>query len=524
MTSLVRGGTDSRLSRAAIDGMVVAAILGLWSVVAYLVIRVDADIVAEAIQVQRWLREPWLVVSYPGQLYGGVLEYPIIALQELVLPGNVYALTFPRIFYLPVVGFLTVLTTRRLFPDWKTWPFIVVVAAGPAVLHSMMAIKDLYPFSLLLAALSVFILAREWDTRRRTWVIAVGGLLGGLAVYEHPTAALLVIPLVVLATARLRIGSRDVVAASLGFAIGLIPLLFARFGQSGVYVSYQPSRPGSPNVQGALGLNLGTDAWPTAMVPNGWGVQYTNLNAWAFPPGLQFAINVAIVVFLAACIAVVVKSARQLRWASSASPVVALSALWSALLIVVVAITLVVPPVFFYGAALAVPVWITLVGGMNVVAGRTGFVLAWIVVALAAVTSLGSVLGWNPALPGAVGFKRAQVEIVEGVAQAIDAEGIDVVFGDYWEVLPIAYASKGRLSAVTVPTSRFEPPAKKGNESTRVAVATGYTVLPPGLERWPSAEQAVGFVDAQCVRLPRDVAGIETPIRIYECPDGVFLD
>jgi len=196
--------------------------------------------------------------------------------------------------------------------------------------------------------------------------------------------------------------------------------------------------------------------------------------------------------------------------------------MWVAAVAVLTAITVVVPPVFFYGAALAIPAWVTLVAGMNHIAGSPGVVAAYVIVVLAAITSLGTVLALNPSLPGAVGFKNAQAQIVQDVAQAIEDEGIDVVFGDYWEVLPIVHASSARLSGVTLPVNRFASPSTDGGGSFRVAVATGYTVLPPGLERWPAAEQSVGFMDGQCIRMPSDVAGIEVPIRIYECPFDTF--
>ena len=148
-------------------------------------------------------------------------------------------------------------------------------------------------------------------------------------------------------------------------------------------------------------------------------------------------------------------------------------------------------------------------------------VLAVVVMVIAAITSVGSVLAWNPGPPGAVGYKKKQADQVAEVAMRIQDAGIDVLFGDYWETLPIAYASAGGLSAVTVPVSRF-PFDDGGGDTIVVAVPTGYTALPPGLERWSNAEEAVGFVDANCIWLPADVVVDPFPIRTYECPVSVF--
>ena len=74
---------------------------------------------------------------------------------------------------------------------------------------------------------------------------------------------------------------------------------------------------------------------------------------------------------------------------------------------------------------------------------------------------------------------------------------------------------------MTVPVSRF-PFTDSSRDTIVVAVPTGYTALPPGLERWTNAEAAVGFVDANCTRLPTDVVVDPFPIRTYECPVSAF--
>lgn len=504
--------------RTQVMAAVFVILLG-WSGLSYLVIRVDSDILAEAIQVQRWLAEPFVVLSYPGQLYGGVLEYPLIAIAESVFPGQVYAFTALRILYLPFVGVLAVYATSLLFPAWKLWPFIPAALVGPAVLHSMMAIKDLYPFSWLLAMIGVAITYARWRRGAPSWWLLVGGVFLGLAVYQHPTASLLAVPLAVAGMVRWSPRGASLWSFIVGFGVGLVPLLIARFAQSQAYVSYTPSRTGLPNVAGAFGIDGST--WSTAIVPNGWGLQYTDLNNWALPTVVQIVVNVALLLFVVGCFLIVLRVLVARELFRDASDGLVIAAMWSAVAVVLVAITVVVPPVFFYGAALAVPVWITIVAGMNHLVGRPGVVTAVIVMALAAITSIGSVLAWNPGLPGAIGYKKKQAEQVTEVAELIQRSGIEVVFGDYWETLPIAYASAGGLTAVTVPVSRFTLMDVDRN-SIVVAVPTGYTALPPGLERWSNAEVAVGFVDANCTRLPQDVVVDPFPIRTYECPVEVL--
>ena len=515
MTRAVRTRFDDR--RAVMAAVFV--ILAAWSGLSYLVIRVDSDILAEAIQVQRWLADSFVVLSYPGQLYGGVLEYPLIALAESVFPGQVYAFTALRILYLPIVGVLAVYATSLLFPAWRLWPFIPAALVGPAVLHSMMAIKDLYPFSWLLGMIGVAITYSRWRSGVRSWWLLVGGALLGLSIYQHPTASLLVVPLAVAGVVRWRPRGGRLWTWVAGGVLGLAPLLLARFGQRDVYVAYTPGREGIPNVAGAFGLDGAT--WSTAIVPNGWGVQYTDLNTWALPTWLQVMVNVAVFAFIVACLVITLAGLISRQLVREPSDAQVLAVMWSAVAVVVVAIVIAVPPVFFYGAALAVPVWITIAGAINALWGRPGVVLAVVVMVIAAITSVGSVLAWNPGLPGAVGYKKKQADQVAEVAMRIQDAGIDVLFGDYWETLPIAYASAGGLSAVTVPVSRF-PFDDGGGDTIVVAVPAGYTALPPGLERWSNAEAAVGFADANCTRLTADVFVDPFPIRTYECPVSIF--
>ena len=490
-----------------------------WSLLVYLTIRVDSDIVAEAIQVQRWLQNPTLVLSYPGQYYGGVLEYPLIAIAETLAPGQVYALTALRILYLPVVGVLAVSSAHLLFPRWSLWPFVPVAAAGPAVLHGMMPIKDLYPLAWLVGMLGTFLALRAWQRSSPGWVLALAGILAGLAVYQHPTAALLVLPLAAAGMVRWAPGLARLSWWGAGFLVGLIPLVIARFGQSDTYLAYAPQRQGLPNLPGAFGLTAA--GWPTAIVPNGWGMQHTNLNDLQFPDWLQYGINALLAVFIVASTALALRSLLARRFGELASERTVIYTMWAVALLVLIAIVIAVPPVYFYGSALAVAAWITVVAGWNEVWSQTGRVIAGVVVVLAAITSAGSVAALNPPLPGAVGFKNAQAQEVRDVAAAIEDADIPIVFGDYWETLPIAYASSGAVFPVTVPVSRFEFP-DRFQGSVRVAVPTGYTALPPGLTRWGSAETAVGIVDAECVRLPQDVVEGPAPVRAYECPVSVF--
>ena len=63
-------------------------VLFLWSLHAYLTVRFNSDIIVEAIGVQDLMQDLSWVWSYPGQLHGGVIEYPIMAVGEWIAQGN----------------------------------------------------------------------------------------------------------------------------------------------------------------------------------------------------------------------------------------------------------------------------------------------------------------------------------------------------------------------------------------------------------------------------------------------------
>ena len=198
-------------SKAAFWAPVVAVfvVLFLWSLHAYLTVRFNSDIIVEAIGVQDLMQDLSWVWSYPGQLHGGVVEYPIMAVGELIAPGNPYGFTFIRIFYVPLTGVLLALSLRRAFPSVNLWWFAAAAAAGPALLHDFRAISDIYPFGWLLAAIGVYLIAGKR-------FLFIGGVFLGLGIYEHASAALMSVPLVFAIAVRFEFELRRWVRMALG--------------------------------------------------------------------------------------------------------------------------------------------------------------------------------------------------------------------------------------------------------------------------------------------------------------------
>lgn len=491
----------------------IAVALLVWSGYAFAVVRVNADILAEAIQVQQWLADPFWVWSYPGQLHGGVVEYPLIALAETLAPGNVYALTFGRIFFVALTGVLLASCFSMAQPHRSLWPFAIAAAVGPAVLHGFRMISDIYPSAWLLSALGVWLVFR-WSSKRTNRIawLAVGGFLIGLGAYQHASAAIFSLPLLVFAILHWRVRIREGLLAALGILIGLVPMGLAMFGQAGKEVVYRPQRSGLPDVVGALGLDRGELGWREAMLPNGLGIAHADSTfldlGWQF----QWWINVIAVLFVVSAVIVgVVIRSSALGW------------MWLAALVAVSALVVFVPPVWYYGTPLGFLLWFS-IGFVPVVLPR---LIELIVISLVIVISAGFSFAqvWNahPRFLTGAQVKAEQVLEIGAIASAISDAGVEYVFGDYWEVLPIAHASSLAVHPISYNFNRFPLNASEVGEEIVVAVTPGTIALPFGHESWTLSVDALSLVNQVCTPLPATTENLPMGVTAHLCPTETLM-
>ncbi len=492
----------------------IALALLAWSGYAYAVVRVNADILAEAIQVQQWLADPFWVVSYPGQVHGGIVEYPLIALAETLAPGNVYVMTLVRILYIPLAGVLLASCFSMAQPHRSLWPFAIAAAVGPAVLHGFRMISDIYPSAWLLSALGLWLIFR-WSsgrTQRIAWLIS-GGVFIGLGIYQHASAAVLSIPLLVFAAVQWRPRVRDALKVLAGMVLGLIPMVLAMFAQPGKDVVYRPERSGLPDVLGALGLDPGELGWRDAMLPNGLGVAHADSTFLDLGWGVQWWINLIAVLFLVAVVVVGVLLRRS-----------ALGWMWLAALAVVVGLVLFVPPIWYYGTPIGFLLWFS-VGFAPVLLPRMA---EWIVIAVVLVISAGFSFAqvWNshPRFLTGAQVKAEQVAEVDEVGSAIADAGVEYVFGDYWEVLPIAYASSMSVHPISYNFNRFPLDPTEVGEEIVVAVTPGTIALPFGRDSWSLSANAVALVEEVCTPVPDITLRLPAEVSAHLCPTAVLME
>jgi hypothetical protein len=482
-------------------------VLVVWSLHAYLTVRFNSDIIVEAIGVQDLMRDLGWVWSYPGQLHGGVVEYPIMALGELIAPGNPYGFTFIRIFYVPVVGVLLALSLRRVFPTVNLWWFAGAAAAGPALLHDFRAISDIYPFGWLLAAIGVYLIAGKR-------FLFIGGVFLGLGVYEHASAALMSLPLVVSMAVRFSFDLRRWVRIAIGGLIGLIPMALAQFTQGDKLVVWSPAKLELPRAFDLLGLSDSGASWPTSMLPGAWGIQNGGTTFLGVSNGVQFYLNLALILsLLAFCVVGVVLIVRgRYSWKS---PIGFLVITWFAGLVLALGLSAVVPTVWFYGLSLGFLVWVSAALG-----GR--FVAIPIIVVMSAMSiySVSAFVG----LFDSISFKWNQQQEIAGVAQSLIDNNVPVIFGDYWEILPVAFASANEVSGVTSTFNRFPLPESVTDSPTVVVgVSTGGIALPAGRESWDTADAVEELVTRSCSFISPLPGEYSDLVSLYRCPSSVVV-
>jgi hypothetical protein len=509
-----------RSPQTSLPLLVTFATLLAWSLYAYATVRVNADIVAEAIQVQQWMDDPWWVWSYPGQRHGGVIEYPFIALAEWMSPGNVYGFTLLRVLYIPLVGLLLGLSVRWAFPRWSLWPFALAAVVGPGVLHGFRMISDLYPFGWLLSASGIALTYAVWSgriRRARAPILLVAGILVGLGIYQHASAAIFSIALLAAGAFHWRTSLRTSVWSVFGLAIGLIPMAIALFGQPDVPVVYSPTNPGPPNLLGIFGLSGSPDAWRLALVPNGWGVQQADESLLGIPWSAQVIVNAIATVGVVALIVPLIRVVRRRARASIAF----LSIMWTTATVMMIVMVSIVSPIWYYGTGLGFLVWVTLAALPATTVRPFALSITAIVIAASAAVSARAVLLAEPLLIEGAQFKLGQARFNEQIAAGVEDAGVRYLYGDYWEVLPIAYASAGAIAPITYDSNRF-PLDLATPDTIIVGLASGYLSTPPTLSRWTSAAEAESLVTDNCTERSDINISLPDGVRAFECQRAIL--
>lgn len=498
-----------------------------WALLAWLTVIPNQDMLADGVQVQRLLQDPRIVLAFPGQKHGGVLEYPYLLLSEALAPGNTYLHTVLRIGFAFVTGFVVARLFLRLFPGFPRWAFLGIVVAGPSAIHGMTGPPENpvgvwwlianYDLSWLLVSAGALALVGVRDQvvgRPSAGRAVMAGLVIGLGVYEQPTILVLAVPLGVLIHLRQPASFRRILWIGLGIAIGMVPLAVSYFLYAGVTTTWDPSHFPVFDPQLARAV-LGLDpsvTYETRLFPLALGFTTTpDLASTTVQAG-------AVALVLLGCVAVAAVGAwRSVRTRTWPGPGFAVAVMWLAAAAALVAFSTMLNPIWLYATGLAVLLWLS-VGALPglVPWHRLGSVLAGAVIALVAASTWLHNSYWYSAVPDRIVAKADYMRTQGELAQALEDSGVTMLYGSYYDVIPIGYASGSRLRFVTSTYNRFR---LSDEELLPERLAVAVNARPT--EAW--GQEALAAVQVQCAPNGTVVTHAEFEYRSYTCPRDFFI-
>lgn len=496
----------------------------LWALVGWIAVIPNQDILVDNIQAQSLLFDPRVVLAFPGQKHGGPLEYPATVLAEWLLPGNYYASSAIRILLAFLTGYLAARLAFSLFPQSRPWALIAAVAVGPTIIHGLQApgvwwLQPNYDMAWLLITAAALILSRAITVSSQGGhglppaALAVpAGLLVGLGLYAHPVIVLFAIPMAVLVVAVKGIRLAALGWATLGAIIGVVPGVVSYFVNDEVNVWDPSHKPFIyPEWLWTMGRRvLGVDGISdpaTALLPYAMGFSPSQA---PFPGPVQSGAALAL---LGGCLIVFVHGVwRAIKLQVWISPATGLAAAWLAAAATMVLFITSADPVWHYSAGLAILAWISIGALPMLISPRwLGLVLTVIVLIIFARSTWAQNATYLITLPDRAMNKAQTLDSWHHTADALEKQGVEVIYGSYVDAVPIGYVSNWGLRTITVNYNRFPLSTIEQRQSVfRVAVRED---AEPG-----PAQKALAHVRAGCRAYAEGVELSAGTYLLAECP------
>lgn len=497
-----------------------------WAMLGWLTVIPNQDILADGIQAQSLINDPRIVLAFPGQKHAGPLEYPATVLAEWLAPGNVFANGAIRPFLAFATGFVVARLLLRLFPGAARWALLTAIAVGPTILHGLLGpegntvgvwwLQPNWDMAWLLVSAGALVLAAALGTagepgpalRGRGWAVA-GGLLLALGFYAHPAISLLAVPLVALVLLRSRWSLRTLLLAVVGTVLGVIPAAVSYVVNAGIN-TWDPSHGafiavGYYRSMGASILGLdGIPDYMTALLPYGLGLAPTTDTGTA---RLQSALMWVFVLVIAVTSLIAIVRALRTRTRPSAASAVALS--WAVAIVTMFGFITFIDPVWIYSSGLGILLWLSVGALPTLFTVRwVGATLAGMAIAIMAVSTFAHNASFYSDIPGRFHAKVDAMTSEQALADGLVGAGAGYVFGSYYDVIPVGYASGMQLRTLTNHYNRFPLTA---DELAQPAIAVAVNTAPTD----PWGREAVATVQQACTAKPGARVGT---YQVFTCP------
>ena len=505
-----------------------------WALLGLLTVIPNQDILADGIQAQSILKDPRIVLSFPGQKHGGPLEYPFTLLAEYFAPGNWYVNGAIRPVLAFATGFVVATLFLRLFPGAPRWAFLSAIAVGPAILHGLLGpesnpvgvwwLQPNWDMAWLLVLSGALILACVLGTteehlvpsstaRRTLWSLAAG-LLVGLGFFAHPAISLLIVPLIGLVLLRCRWSARMVLTSTCGAIVGVVPAAISYVVNTEVN-TWDPSHGAFIAIDYYLSMGgsvLGLDGIPDymrALLPYALGLEASSSpSVGKIQSALMWLF--VLVILTSSAIAML----RVIRHRQRVSPAGAVALSWLIAFVTIFGFITFIDPVWIYSAGLSFLGLLT-VGALPALVPRcgVGIVLAVAVIAGMALSTIMHNGAFYGDVPSRIREKAEVMEANDRVANELVSAGVQYVYGSYYDVIPIGYASGSRLRTVTNHYNRF--PVRRDEESLTPAVVA---VPDESDDEW--GREALGHIKAACQEADVRAKGF----AVFVCPLTVLRE
>ncbi|CAB4936565.1 MAG: hypothetical protein F2836_04975 [Actinobacteria bacterium] len=502
-----------------------------WALAGWLTVIPNQDMLADSIQVQSLLHDPRIVLAFPGQKHGGPLEYPVLLISEAIAPGNFYLHTVLRVFFAFLTGFFTAKLYLTLLPNARRWSFLAAIAVGPTIIHGLLGptgntvgvwwLQPNWDMAWLFVTSGAYVVARRLvrseasaPGKSRALTLGVGGLLIGLGFYAHPAISILIVPLITLVAVRCRASLRDYGAVAAGAAIGALPAAVSYVVNAGIN-TWDPSHGVIVNIPlygAALGIN-GLPDYILTLLPYSLGLAPSG--SFIPPVGQSMLMWIFIPAVIAAS---AVGVDRALRGKRRPTPGSAIALSWLAAVVTMVVFSTLIDPVWIYASGLSILFWIS-VGAMPTMFARrwAGGLATGAVLLVVAGSTLTHNFDWYSQFSTRVVAKQAYMEDQMALADAIEEAGAEYIYGSYYNVIPVGYASGYRLRTITNRYNRFPLTA---DELSRGQITVAVDMAPK--DAW--GVDALAVAQSSCTKATAVSDAAIGSYAIFECPPMALAD
>jgi hypothetical protein len=166
--------------------------------------------------------------------------------------------------------------------------------------------------------------------------------------------------------------------------------------------------------------------------------------------------------------------------------------------------------VWIYSSGLAILWWITIGALPAAVPWRkVGAILAGLALLVAGASAVAHNSARLTSIPSHISETAERHAQLDRLADALVAGGVEVIYGSYYDVIPIGYASVYRLRTISSTYNRF--PAQEGEfgDVVRLAVNTEPTD--------PWGTESLQRVQEQC-ELDDEADAALAGLAVYDCP------